>query len=170
MADILHDLLITAPIDRVFDAVSTPEGFDAWWTDRSSGTPGKGEEYVLWFGPEYDWRARVTRIAPPNDFELEMTRADDDWTGTHVGFRLQPRDGATWLQFSHAGWKSPNEHYRVSSNCWAMYLADPAAIPRAWRNRSVRCATGRVGCRRRWAVRPVLQPIVKEADNTVGGW
>ena len=80
------------------------------------------EEYVLWFGPEYDWRARVTRIAPPNDFELEMTRADDDWTGTHVGFRLQPRDGATWLQFSHAGWKSPNEHYRVSSNCWAMYL------------------------------------------------
>jgi len=53
---------------------------------------------------------------------LEMTRADDDWTGTHVGFRLQLRDGATWLQFSHAGWKSPNEHYRVSSNCWAMYL------------------------------------------------
>jgi hypothetical protein len=49
-----------------------------------------------------------------------MTRADDDWTGTHVGFRLQLRDGATWLQFSHAGWKSPNEHYRVSSNCWAM--------------------------------------------------
>jgi uncharacterized protein YndB with AHSA1/START domain len=122
MADILHDLPIKALIDRVFDAVSTPEGLDAWWTDRSSGTPGKGEEYVLWFGPEHDWRARVTRIAPPNDFELEMTRADDDWTGTHVGFRLQPRDGATWLQFSHAGWKSPNEHYRVSSNCWAMYL------------------------------------------------
>jgi len=98
MADILHDLPIKAPIDRVFDAVSTPEGLDAWWTDRSSGTPGMGEEYVLWFGPEYDWRARVSRIAPPTDFELEMTRADDDWTGTHVGFRLQPRDGATWLQ------------------------------------------------------------------------
>ena len=73
MADILHDLPIKAPIDRVFDAVSTPEGLDAWWTDRSSGTPGKGEAYVLWFGPEFDWRARVTRIAPPHDCDISRS-------------------------------------------------------------------------------------------------
>ena len=61
MADILYDFSINASPDRVFRAVSTPEGLDRWWTRRSSG-------------------------------------------------------------FSHTGWPSANEHFRVSSYCWAMYL------------------------------------------------
>src|SRR5262245_47452650 len=122
MPDILHDLPIKATIERVFDAVSTPKGLDAWWTLRSKGIPRENEDYVLWFGPEYDWRARVTRSTPSSEFELEVTRAHDDWVGTRVGFRLQPRDDRTWLRFSHTGWKAENEHYRVSCNCWALYL------------------------------------------------
>jgi uncharacterized protein YndB with AHSA1/START domain len=122
MPDILHDLPIKAPLDRVFQAVSSPPGLDSWWTKRSAGEPSKGAEYELWFGPEYDWRARVTRCVPTSEFEIEMTRADKDWIGTRVGFRLEARDGATWLRFSHAGWPTPNEHYRISCNCWAMYL------------------------------------------------
>ena len=35
MADILHDVPIKVPIERVFDAVSTPEGLDVWWAERS---------------------------------------------------------------------------------------------------------------------------------------
>ena len=26
------------------------------------------------------------------------------------------------VRFSHSGWRSENEHYRLSSYCWAMYL------------------------------------------------
>ena len=37
--DILHDFPIKAPLDRVFQAVSTPEGLDRWWTKRSEGKP-----------------------------------------------------------------------------------------------------------------------------------
>jgi uncharacterized protein YndB with AHSA1/START domain len=122
VADILHDLPIKAPIERVFRAVSTPEGLDAWWTKRSSGKPEPGAAYTLWFGPQYDWRAKVTRCGPPAEFELEIVGADADWLGTRVAFRLQPRDGATWLQFSHVGWRSINEHFRVSCSCWALYL------------------------------------------------
>jgi hypothetical protein len=51
-----------------------------------------------------------------------MTRADDDWLGTRVGFRLEPRDGATWVHFYHTGWPTANEHHRISCHCWAMYL------------------------------------------------
>ena len=64
---------------------TTPGGLDEWWTQRSSGEPKEGAEYELWFGPEYDWRARVTRCVPDVEFELQMTRADADWTGTRVG-------------------------------------------------------------------------------------
>jgi uncharacterized protein YndB with AHSA1/START domain len=122
VADILHDLWIDAAPARVFEAVSTPAGLESWWTGRSSGEPGTDAEYTLWFSPEYDWRGRVSRIAPDSDFELEITLADVDWTGTRVGFVLFPRDGGTAVRFYHAGWAEPNEHFRISSYCWAMYL------------------------------------------------
>jgi hypothetical protein len=61
MPDIFHDFPIKAPPDRVFEAVSTPTGLDAWWSKKSSGRQAEGAEYQLWFGPQYDWRARVTK-------------------------------------------------------------------------------------------------------------
>ena len=36
-------------------------------------------------------------------FELEMTGADDDWTGTRVGFLLEPEQGHTSVRFYHTG-------------------------------------------------------------------
>lgn len=122
MADIFHDFPIRAPIDAVFRAVSTPGGLETWWTERSTGDPREGGEFDLWFGPEYHWRARVTRCVPAARFELEMVEADADWSGTRVGVELEPRDGGTWVRFHHTGWPDANEHYRISCNCWALYL------------------------------------------------
>jgi uncharacterized protein YndB with AHSA1/START domain len=122
VADIYHDFPIKVPVERVYEAVSTPQGLDAWWTKRAAGQPKQGAEYELWFGPNYDWRARVTKSIPPSEFELEITKADADWSGTRVGFRLSGRAGRTQVQFYHTGWPTPNEHWRISCYCWAMYL------------------------------------------------
>src|SRR5262245_59616590 len=117
MPDILHDFPIRGPAKRVFRAVSTPGGqtpggLDAWWTIRSSGQATNGAEYELWFGPQYDWRAFVSRCKPDEEFELEITRAAEDWMGTRVGFHLTEREGTTQVRFWHAGWPEMNEHYR----------------------------------------------------------
>lgn len=122
MPDILHDFPTSAGPTAVFQAITTPAGLDQWWTARSSGVPVLGQEYQLWFGPGYDWRARVAECDDGRRFELEMTSADDDWTGTRVGFLLEPEQGHTRVRFSHTGWREANRHYRQSSYCWAMYL------------------------------------------------
>lgn len=122
MFDILHDFPVIAEPGRVFDAIATPVGLDAWWTLTSNGTPHVGAEYQLGFGPEYDWRARVTRCEAGRAFELEMTASTPDWLGSTVGFELEPRGGTTWVRFHHRGWAESSEHYRISSFCWAMYL------------------------------------------------
>jgi uncharacterized protein YndB with AHSA1/START domain len=124
MADIFHDFPIRVSPDSVFRAISTPSGLDEWWTKRSAGEPRLGSEYTLWFGPEYDWRAEVTRSEPPSSFELKMIRAHEDWLGTRVSFVLSPADQAdvTNVRFSHLDWPQANEHWRVSCYCWAMYL------------------------------------------------
>jgi uncharacterized protein YndB with AHSA1/START domain len=122
MADILQVLPIRAAADRVFEAVATPRGLAEWWTSRSSGHPAVGSQYELWFGPEHAWRGEVSAYEPHAAFELEVVKADEDWVGTRVSFRFEPRGAGTWVRFSHLGWPSANEHYCVSVHCWALYL------------------------------------------------
>ncbi len=122
MPDILQDFPINAPIEKVFQSISTPMGLDNWWTQESDGQAVEGAEFKLGFGPEYNWRAKVVRCVPNIEFELEMTQADGDWLGTRVGLHLEDREGLTWIQFHHTGWPQANEHYRISTHCWAAYL------------------------------------------------
>ena len=122
MFDILQDLPIKAPAERVFTAVSTPDGLAQWWALSATGVPAPGADIDLSFGPAYNWSARVTSYRPSTAFELEMTRADADWTGTRVRIDLEPRGPHTWLRFRHSGWPDENEHYRISGHCWAMSL------------------------------------------------
>ncbi|MFN0122004.1 MAG: SRPBCC family protein [Blastocatellia bacterium] len=122
MADIQHQFPVRASAARVFAAMATPAGLDAWWTKRSAGEPVAGAEYEFWFPPEYDWRGVVTRCVPNAELDWEITRADADWQGTRVGFRLREAGGVTTVSFHHSGWATPNEHFRISSYCWATYL------------------------------------------------
>jgi uncharacterized protein YndB with AHSA1/START domain len=122
MSSILHDFEVNAEPSKVYETITTPEGLDQWWTRRARGEPRVGEEYELWFGPEYDWRAKVTEAVPSRRFALEITGSDEDWMGTSVAFALEPARSGTRVRFSHTGWRSENEHFRVSSYCWAMYL------------------------------------------------
>jgi uncharacterized protein YndB with AHSA1/START domain len=123
MADILQQLTIRAPRSRVFEMFATPQGLDRWWTKTATGTPKEGAEYTLFFGPEHDWRAKATRCSPISEFELLMTHAHPDWVGTRVGCQLQAQiPFVTCVRFYHTGWPEPNEHWRISCHCWAMYL------------------------------------------------
>src|SRR5262249_26867357 len=117
------EFFIKAPIDQVFASISTPSGLDTWWTKSSSGEPGLDADYVLDFGPGYQWRAKVSRHEPPTRFELHVTEAHEDWLGTRVGFELRaPGNGKTRVTFRHSGWPEANEHWRVSCYCWPAYL------------------------------------------------
>ena len=123
MTDIIHEFTVKAPPERVFQLFATPAGMDKWWTKTSSGEMREGGTVRLYFGPQYDWQAKVTRHVVPSSFELEMTQAHPDWMGTRVGCELRPEGkGATRVRFYHTGWPEENEHWRLSCFCWAMYL------------------------------------------------
>ncbi len=122
MADIKHDLSIAAPVAKVFAAVSEPAFLDEWWTETCRGTVATDAEYELGFGPEYQWRARVSIFEPEREFELTITDATDDWIGTKVGFVVVEEGSGTHLQFRHTGWSETSGHFRHSSFCWALYL------------------------------------------------
>lgn len=122
MPDIHHTFPINASPEKVFEGISSPSGLDAWWSKTSEGSPEIGSAYKLDFGPGYVWKAIVTKANTNNEFELQMTDADADWVDTKIGFSLKDKGNATEVNFYHTGWPQNNEHYRISSYCWAMYL------------------------------------------------
>ena len=123
MPDIIQELTVNAIPEEVFSMFSTSTGLDRWWTKESSGSPELDGEYRLYFGPGFDWRAKVTQFVAGREFELKITAAPADWIGTRVGCRLQPEgENKTRVIFRHLGWPEQNEHWRVSCYCWAMYL------------------------------------------------
>jgi len=123
MADIIHEFFVKAQPEQVFQLFATPDGMDKWWTKTSSGESRVGATMRLYFGADYDWKAKVTRYEPPSSFELQITEAHPDWISTRVGCELSATgNNATRVRFYHTGWPEPNEHWRISCFCWAMYL------------------------------------------------
>lgn len=122
MADILHQFRIEAPAEKVFEAFCSARGLNDWWTARASGEPKVDEVYTFWFGPEYDWRAKVTHVVPAKEITWTMTQAMDDWVGTRVGVRLSQTGTSTLVDFFHEGWRETNDHFRISSFCWGTLL------------------------------------------------
>ena len=122
MADLFHNFPIEASAEKVFEAISLSEGLDKWWTKGSAVNPFPGGLYTLDFGPGYIWKAVVSEYVKAKVFELKMTEADDDWLGTVIGFNLIDHQDKTEVNFYHTGWPQKNEHFKISSYCWAMYL------------------------------------------------
>lgn len=122
MPDVLHQFVISETPDAVWQYFATGEGLAKWWTESSNGIAELGEVWQLYFTPEYDWRARVTRCEPNAAIEFTMVEAMEDWVGTQVGVELREDYGKTIVDFYHRGWAEGSDHFRISSFCWATYL------------------------------------------------
>ena len=119
---IYHDLVIKAPIDKVFQAITEPADLINWWPLRCSGVPKENEVYNFFFTPEYDWYGKVIKVEPNKSFHIKMTQADADWDPTSFGYDLEQNEEEVQVQFWHVGWPACNAHYRRSSFCWAILL------------------------------------------------
>lgn len=120
---IYHDLVVAAPPDLVFSAITDPDQLIDWWPLRCTGQAEKGASYNFFFSPEYDWHAEVTKVVAKEAFHVRMTEADADWSPTSFGFDLkETENGQTQLAFWHVGWPACNAHFRRSSFCWAILL------------------------------------------------
>lgn len=122
MAEIHHQFQIAAPVPAVFDAFTTPKGLDSWWTLQSEGQPVRDSLYRLYFGPEYDWKARVLNAEINRSLTWSIVQAMADWMPTSFGFTLSPKGQSTSVRFFHIGWETANEHFAITNFCWGQLL------------------------------------------------
>jgi len=120
--NIVHLLQINSSIESVFEVISTPRGMSKWWTSNATGHPELGALLELEFTEDIRWQAQVTQMVAPHEFEITLTRCDEDWMDSIVGFLLSKTANGVSVRFYHNGWEKANDHYYTSCYCWAMYL------------------------------------------------
>jgi uncharacterized protein YndB with AHSA1/START domain len=107
--EIRHSVLIRAPREKVWAALTTAEGFDGWWGTRGSEIdlrPG-GKLTLRWreWGAERDHNddrvGIVLEAVPPQRFVFQWGDSTDDMTT--VEFDLLERDGGTLLRLREHG-------------------------------------------------------------------
>jgi uncharacterized protein YndB with AHSA1/START domain len=102
LQDIKQTLVFNAPIQKVWEQVSTSEGIAAWFMPNDF-KPEVGHEFHIQspFGPS---PCKVTEFDPPNT--LSFTWDTDGWFLTFI---LKEIDGKTEFTLIHGGWKSADE-------------------------------------------------------------
>ncbi|MBP0723781.1 SRPBCC domain-containing protein [Bacillus sp. RG28] len=98
LQDIKQTLVINAPIQKVWDAVSTAEAIGTWFMPNDFQAV-VGHEFLIQspFGPS---PCKVLEIDPPN--KLSFAWDEDGW---FVSFILKEVEGKTEFTLIHGGWK-----------------------------------------------------------------
>jgi uncharacterized protein YndB with AHSA1/START domain len=131
---IVKEIVISAPAQRVFAALTDPAQRIKWW-----GVPGKfqtthmesdlrpGGAWVMRGtgpgGTPFTLRGQYRRIEPPT--VLEFTWLDDGQPQipvTFVRFDLAEKDGATMLRLTHWGFTSDAARERYQGWPWLLTL------------------------------------------------
>ncbi|MDX2220834.1 MAG: ester cyclase [Burkholderiales bacterium] len=123
MADILHQLRVHAPADRVFRALTMRDELAVWWTPDVVAVPVEGSVAEFGFDARRTViRMRIETLRPAALVSWFCLDGIEEWRGTQIRFSLQPDKGHTVLNFCHAGWRSAGGVFGLCSFDWARYL------------------------------------------------
>lgn len=128
MVDILHKVGIKSSEKEVYNAIATPQGLAAWWTDDVRGDAKAGGALHFQFGERGFFDMKVLETDPGKRVVWQVTDGPQEWIGTKVIWDLKPGDGHTVVLFKHEGWPEPVEFMHHCSTKWAVFLLSLKAL------------------------------------------
>ena len=143
MPNIRHEVLIGAPADHVFKAITSQQGLSAWWTPDATAEPALNSVARFPFGPTYFKEMKITKLEPSIQLNWACITGCDEWVGTTLSFELLSgdkgtlsksraelydqlqqlkHDAGTLLVFSHDGWREYTPMFAECNYTWGQFL------------------------------------------------
>jgi uncharacterized protein YndB with AHSA1/START domain len=127
MVHINHRVGIKAPLEKVYEALSTVKGISGWWTKDTSGNSEPGGTITVKFnssdGKEIGrMNMEVKSLEPGKKVHWTFTSGPEEWIGTDAIFDLHAEGDYTIVLFSHRNWKEQVEFTSHCSMKWAIFL------------------------------------------------
>ena len=126
MPDIQHAIQIASKPETIYPLIATANGHGQWWAADVAEPSGAVE--LGFFNRTTIYRLRLKVNQPPTQAEW-ICETGQEWSGTHIVFRLEARGSGTLLRFTHAGWQSATDYFTSCNTTWGelMYRLKAAA-------------------------------------------
>jgi hypothetical protein len=126
-ADYTTTIVVDKPAGEVFDAINNVRG---WWQGEIEGHADKpGDEFTYRMQDIHISTQKVVECIPGKkivwlvtDSQLNFTKNQSEWTGTHIVFELSENNNSTELRFTHQGLVSGFECFKDCSNGWQLLI------------------------------------------------
>jgi hypothetical protein len=115
MPDIRHAITVDAPSDRVSQLVSSADGLAMWWAEDVVKVPGSAAIELGFFDRSTVYR--LVRKPVPQEIRWAC-ETGQEWAGTELVFRLQPKGEQTLLEFSHERWADASPYFVSCNTVW----------------------------------------------------
>ena len=116
------EVLVKAPPERIFQALSTAQGLGKWWSYYTSGPDWENGEVTLkWPRSSHQARVRLAETKSPTFVEWNVIEHQPmkEWNGTAIRFSLEERgSGETKVVLHHLGLVPECECYEACSDGW----------------------------------------------------
>jgi uncharacterized protein YndB with AHSA1/START domain len=122
MEHIKHQLLIKAPPEVVYKAVTTQNGLKGWWTSDVNAVPEEGSIAKFGFNEEYHNEMEITALEPNKLVTWNCVDGDNEWLQTNICFDLENVNGNTRLRFAHSNWREATEFFASCNYNWGWYM------------------------------------------------
>lgn len=127
-----NNMLLSAPVSKVYEALTTQRGIAEWWTTSCEVGTTVGELITIRFGETFKVM-RIESLRPQSEVRWTVIDAQlvvpgltrmNEWIGTTIVFQLSsPSESATRLDLEHLGLTQKIECYEVCSQGWNQFLA-----------------------------------------------
>ncbi|MBU6329830.1 MAG: SRPBCC domain-containing protein [Acidobacteria bacterium] len=118
-----HELSINASPQRVYRALTTPDGLRGWFSTGSEGSGAPGTNWDMAFaGSSTRFIWEITTSTPDTTVAWRCLEGPGDSPGTSVTFDLDQRNGGTLLRFSHSGWPHTEGNFVRCNTLWGGLL------------------------------------------------
>jgi uncharacterized protein YndB with AHSA1/START domain len=119
MSEMLHQIEIEAPPERVFEGLATGAGLQGWWTGDAVAEPNAGSVVELGFyGRSTVFHMRVDELVPGKTVRWTCVGDAEEWAGTHLRWDLKETDMGTEVRFVHGGWTSTDGWFATCNTTW----------------------------------------------------
>ena len=123
MAKLSHRISIGAPREQVFEALSTKDGLQGWYTPHVEGEAGDGGVVTLGFTNQQPFRWRFVQLSPGEVVRWECVEGPGQSKGTTARFELSDHaDGRTIVHLDHEGFNESDEALRSCNTLWGVLM------------------------------------------------
>jgi uncharacterized protein YndB with AHSA1/START domain len=124
MPNILHEVTIEAPADKVYKALTEQAGLAAWWTHHTKAEPRVGSIAEFGFyGGQAVFKMKIDTLEPGSTVNWSVQGGGPpDWANTRVTWDLSTEENGTKVLLGHRGFASEDGSFANTNYNWGWFL------------------------------------------------